>query len=112
MIILVPLENQVKPFGRGDHISHMVDEVEMERKRLDSMSIAGSRAPSMRQHRERVPGSRSGSKAPSMRRRMGGEPPDTVLPRTSGKPKRGRADDGTQLYAEYLRSSSPAGSYL
>lgn len=91
----------------------MVDEVEVERRRLDTMSIAGSRAPSLRHHRERVTGSRSGSKAPSMRRKMAGtEPPDIGLPRTPGKPKRGRADDGTQLYAEYLRSSSPTGSVL
>ncbi|CAG8980938.1 hypothetical protein HYALB_00003797 [Hymenoscyphus albidus] len=134
MIILIPVETQVRPFGRMEHVGEIVDEVEIQRKRLNAISMAGSRAGSVVPHSRTAsregfvrpaprdtmtrpptrdglirPPTRTGSVEPIVRRL---EPLDMnpIGSGTLGRMRRGRPDDGLELYAEYLRSSSPATS--
>ncbi|KAH8684800.1 hypothetical protein BGZ60DRAFT_366852 [Tricladium varicosporioides] len=94
MIILVPVDGE-NSHRRREHISTLVDEVEVDRKRYVASSVrSASRAGSIR------------TKA-SIDRDAGVYGLPSTLPRSGRQRGRGRADD-PNLYAEYLRSSSPS----
>jgi len=94
MVIIVPVEDDISNgYRRREQISHMIDETEAERRKLDAMSRSGSlRKQSVERDYD------------------GGFGLKKRVERSNTLTKRGRGDDDNQLYAEYLRSSSSAGS--
>ena len=94
MVIIVPVDGENNNgYRRREHISHMIDETEAERRKLDAMSRSGSvREQSV--DREYDDGF-------GLKKRAG---------RSNTLTRRGRGDDENQLYAEYLRTGSSAGS--
>jgi hypothetical protein len=100
MVILVPVESEnTDGYRRREHIVDMVDEVGAEKKKLETPSRPQSRV-------------RNGRRGESVDSNYDGgfglkkkaERPYNTLP------SRRRGDDENQLYAEYLRTSSSAGS--
>ena len=94
MIIIVPVEeDNSNGYRRREHVGHMVDEMEAERRKLDAMSkSSGSlRAQSVDREYDRGFG---------LKKRG---------PRSNTSMREGRGDDDSQLYAEYLRGSLIAG---